>query len=371
MAIPIFILSIMLEAAWCHYKKKKLYRLNDAVNDLSCGIFEQIVNIFTKGFIFYNFYAVSKALALTHWSQTSWIAFLITFLLGDLAYYWYHRCAHRVKAIWATHIVHHQSEEYNLAVALRQGAFSNFFSSLFYIPLAILGADPVHFAIGHSLNLIYQFFIHTQLINRCPALIEMVMNTPSHHRVHHGKNKQYIDKNYAGVFIIWDRLFGSFEEEKEEVQYGITTPLRSFNPIWANLHYWVEISQMASATKGVLNKIWILISPPDYLPEGYVHSKEEPTLQKQDVKSHDPQISGRDQIYVFLNGLLILVGTFIYLGIQPSLGIIWTASFAVILVVSLWSLSTLVDRKSYAWKIEKLRIAALAVIFPIYTGMVI
>ena len=173
-----------------------------------------------------------------------WVA-AIGLLFGvDFCFYWFHRIAHEYAAPWATHVVHHQSEEYNLAVALRQSAFEGCFAWVFYLPLAVIGFPPIWYVSMKAINLLYQFWIHTEAIDRLGPL-EWVMNTPSHHRVHHARNPKYLDKNYAGMFIIWDRMFGTFQPEEEQPVYGITKPLQSWNPLWANLAAWVELFEDA------------------------------------------------------------------------------------------------------------------------------
>ena len=151
------------------------------------------------------------------------------FLGVDCAYYWFHRIAHEYNAPWAGHVVHHSSEDYNLAVALRQGTFQGLFSWVFYLPLALLGFPPAWFAAMTSFDLLYQFWIHTRAIGKLGPL-EWVLNTPSHHRVHHARNPKYLDKNYAGTLIIWDRMFGTFQAEEEEPVYGLTKPLEQLEP---------------------------------------------------------------------------------------------------------------------------------------------
>ena len=164
------------------------------------------------------------------------------------------------------HIVHHQSEEYNLAVALRQGAFQPLFSWLFYLPLAALGFPPLVFLTCSSLNTLYQFWIHTRAIGKLGPF-EWVFNTPSHHRVHHGCDDKYLDKNYAGTLIVWDSLFGSFQEEEEEPTYGITKPLKSWNPLWANVHFYSDLVATGRQAPNLAEKIKLWLAPPGYRPD--------------------------------------------------------------------------------------------------------
>jgi sterol desaturase/sphingolipid hydroxylase (fatty acid hydroxylase superfamily) len=170
-----------------------------------------------------------------------WWAWLILLFVDDFAYYWFHRISHEIRFFWNFHVVHHSSNQYNLSVAVRQSWFSGIAHWVFYLPIAFLGFPLWAFVTMHGLNLIYQFWIHTKIVRKLPDFFEFVLNTPSHHRVHHGVNDLYLDKNYAGIFIFWDRMFGTFVEENEEVRYGIITPLTSYNPLWINSHGWAEM----------------------------------------------------------------------------------------------------------------------------------
>ncbi len=226
-----------------------VYRLHDSLTDLSCGITEQIVGLFLKGLLFLGYlgtyaYATRSGINLVDVEAilpaASGLAAIVLFLGVDCAYYWFHRVAHEYNAPWAGHVVHHSSEDYNLAVALRQGTFQGLFSWVFYLPLALIGFPPAWFAAVSSFDTLYQFWIHTRLIGKLGPL-EWVFNTPSHHRVHHARNPKYLDRNYAGTLIIWDRMFGTFQAEEEEPVYGLVKPLNSWNPLWANLHVWGEL----------------------------------------------------------------------------------------------------------------------------------
>jgi sterol desaturase/sphingolipid hydroxylase (fatty acid hydroxylase superfamily) len=169
-------------------------------------------------------------------------AWALLVLLDDLCYYWFHRVHHESRFFWAAHVTHHSSQRYNLSTALRQ-SWIPLTSIPFYLPIFLLGFSPVQWAFVHGLNLVYQFWIHTEAIDRLPRPIELVFNTPRHHRVHHGSNPQYLDKNYAGILIVWDRLFGTFEPEVERVRYGLTKNIDSYNPIWVAYHEVVAITR--------------------------------------------------------------------------------------------------------------------------------
>jgi len=239
LSIPIFFILIAAEFGWGLAKRENPYRLNDTFANIGCGIGQQVTGLFFKGVIFSAYIYLYLHFRWFTIPSTP-LNMLFLFLGVDFFYYWFHRLSHEVNWIWATHIVHHQSEEYNLSVALRQSWFQGLISWVFYIPLALVGFDPTSLVLVAAFNTLYQFWIHTKFIKNLGPL-EWILNTPSHHRVHHGSNPQYIDKNHAGTLIIWDRLFGTFQAEEEEVVYGITTPLNSWNPIYANFHYWGDL----------------------------------------------------------------------------------------------------------------------------------
>ncbi len=264
LSVPVFFILIGLELAWSWYKNLKLYRLSDAISNISCGIGQQISGIVFKSAIFFGYFWLFENARLFT-IPSNWFWWIVLFIGVDFCYYWFHRMGHEVNSIWATHVVHHQSEDYNLSVALRQSWFQSFFSSLFYLPLAILGFDPLITITVIAVNTLYQFWIHTELIKQM-GWFEYVFNTPSHHRVHHGSNPKYIDKNHGGTLIIWDRIFGTFQKEEEKVVYGITTPLNSWNPLWANLHYWREIFETANQAERFSDKLKVFIALPGWKP---------------------------------------------------------------------------------------------------------
>lgn len=214
--------------------------MGDAFANIGCGVVEQLTGLFVKVFTIALYSYVYQEFRLFT-LPTSWPWLVLLFIGIDFAYYWAHRMSHEVNLFWIGHVVHHQSEDYNLSVALRQGALQKIFTSPFFLPLAVLGFSDEWFLFLSAFNTLYQFWIHTEWINKLPTWFEFLFNTPSHHRVHHGRNAQYIDKNHGGTLIIWDRLFGTFEPEGEKVQYGVTLPVRSWNPLWA---HWLPVRDL-------------------------------------------------------------------------------------------------------------------------------
>lgn len=198
--------------------------------------------------------------------ERNWLYWTALFFLVDLGYYWAHRMSHEINLFWGGHVVHHQSEEYNLSVALRQSSFQVVWTFFFYLPLAFAGFETTDFLLMSAFNTLYQFWIHTETINRM-GWFELVFNTPSHHRVHHGRDPKYIDKNHAGTLIIWDKMFGTFQEEEERPTYGITKPINSWNGVWANFSHYATMAHELKSIRSWSDKFRYLFNKPGWLPE--------------------------------------------------------------------------------------------------------
>jgi hypothetical protein len=282
----------------------------------------------------------------------------------DFLYYWFHRFSHEVNAGWAAHVVHHQSEEYNLAVALRQGAFQPAVSWVFYLPLAVLGFPPAMFLAVSSFDTLYQFWIHTRLVGRLGPL-EWVLNTPSHHRVHHGRNPRYIDRNHGGTLIVWDRLFGTFAREEDEPVYGITKPLASFNPLWANVHYWAEMWDVARRARRPLDRLRVLWMRPGWRPSDLGGPVGPTEVDRASYLKFDVPLAGAVKLYVLGQFAAVLVATTLYLRQSEGLVPVIRVAGAVGVVWSLSSLGGLLDRRRWAVPLEAARLAGLAVAVPL------
>lgn len=217
LSIPVFFVLIGIELLVERFTQQKLYRLPDAISNISCGITSQLSGLFLKIFGIGVYQFLFEKFAFFTMDNTTWWYWVALFLLVDFAYYWAHRMSHEVNLFWGGHVVHHQSEEYNLSVALRQSSLQVVWTFAFNLPIALLGFQPLDFVLVAAFNTLYQFWIHTETIGKLPRWIEFIFNTPSHHRVHHGRNPKYIDKNHAGSLIIWDRIFGTFQQEEEKL----------------------------------------------------------------------------------------------------------------------------------------------------------
>ncbi|SBT66477.1 Sterol desaturase/sphingolipid hydroxylase, fatty acid hydroxylase superfamily [Micromonospora sediminicola] len=241
-AVPAFLLLIIIEAVSYRFlpdDEERGYELRDTTTSLSMGLGSQIIG-FPWKLLTVGVFAALWTVAPVHLSPGDWWTWVILFFADDLAYYWFHRSHHEVRVLWASHVVHHSSVYYNLSTALRQ-SWTPMTSLPFWLALALLGIPPWMILLQQSVSLLYQFFLHTERINVLPRPIEWIFNTPSHHRVHHGSNTEYLDRNYGGILIIWDRLFGTFEPERATARYGLTKNIGTYNPLRVATHEFAAI----------------------------------------------------------------------------------------------------------------------------------
>ena len=357
-SIPLFFILIGIEIVAARVLERRVYRFADSFADLGCGMIEQLLGVLVKSALFAAYLVLYAKARVFDLPENSWAVFALCFLGVDFLYYWFHRLSHEIGAFWAAHSVHHQSEEYNLSVALRQGAFQGFISWVFYLPLAVLGFAPATFLTCSALNTLYQFWIHTRLIGKLGPL-EWILNTPSHHRVHHGRNPRYIDRNHAGSLIIWDRMFGTFVPETEEPVYGVVKPLQSTNPLWANFAGWVDLWSVARRARAFSDRLRPFIEAPGWRPAEQGGPVRPPEVSRPGDEPRDTPTPGGLAAYVFVNFVLLLVVTAAALGRASALG---TATFGVLALVvagSLVVLSALLERKPWARPAEGGRVLAV------------
>lgn len=354
-SIPGFILFILLEAWVARRRGLQVFHLPVALSDIGCGITSQLFNLLTFGL---GVAAYAAVYAWRGWDldPTSGWTWLLGMLGVDFLYYWWHRASHEVNVLWAAHVVHHQSEDYNLAVALRQAFLTNLTMIPFYLPLALLGLPPAVYVAAKGLNALYQFWIHTELIRRLGPL-ERVLNTPSHHRVHHAVNPQYLDRNYAGILITWDRLFGSFEPERERPVYGITKPLRSLNPLWANVHYYLDIAALVATATRWQDRLYAAFAHPGWRPgrgdEAPLASDE---LSARAAHPYDVRASRGLRLYILGQAVLGVPLTMYLLiegeGFAPAMLLLG----ALLIGLGAVTWAGLFERKTWAWPVELLRV---------------
>lgn len=301
LAVPFFFVLIAVELAADRLRGQRNFTLADSVNSLSTGVLSTSTGLLTKGVGLVTYALAWEHLALYRLPEHAWWVWLLAFVLYDLCYYWLHRLGHERNVLWAAHSVHHQSEEYNLTTALRQTSSGFIFSWIFYLPLALLGVPPLVFITVASLNLLYQFWVHTRHIPKL-GWLEWVLITPSNHRVHHAQNPVYLDRNYGGVFILWDRLFGTFKEEDpaEPVIFGVTTPLASWNPLWANLQFYAQLWNDARRAGSWKDKLRIWFMPTGWRPADVAARYPQAKQDLAQFRKFEIALGRAQQVYIVL-----------------------------------------------------------------------
>jgi alkylglycerol monooxygenase len=353
-AIPFFILAMLVEFVYGKLAKRQTYRLADTVNSLQLGTLSRLMDVLRLGFSAVVFGTLVGWLGIARWSMDSAWQWVVAFVAYDFFYYWKHRYGHEWRIMWASHIAHHQSEEFNLSTALRQTG-TDYIGFVFYIPLYLAGVPAAAMITVGSLNLIYQFWVHTEHIRRLGPL-EWILVTPSNHRVHHARNAEYIDRNYGGVFIVWDRIFGTFQDERADVPcvYGITTALKSWNPLWANLHFWSDTAKLAWRTRSWGDKLRIWFKPPGWYPADLAASKKiDPNYQ---ANKFDPPASRYTRAYTFAQYWVLTFAALWMLQVEKTLPRAFVLLMFGLMCFSLFVQGAALEGREYARRLEWVRV---------------
>jgi sterol desaturase/sphingolipid hydroxylase (fatty acid hydroxylase superfamily) len=367
-AVPFFLAALFLELAVDRLKQTGYYRSNDAINSLSAGILSESTGYFTKLVQYTIWGFVLGKLALFEW-QRSWfdaslqgvLLWVLAAVLWDFCYYWNHRLGHEISILWAAHAVHHQSEEYNLSTALRQTSSSFIFSWIFYVPLFLIGIPADVLITVAAANLIYQFWVHTRFVNRL-GVLDRIFVTPSNHRVHHAQNERYIDKNYGGIFILWDRMFGTFVEESDDepVIFGVRKPLANWNPFWANFQVYNYLLFDARKARRWQDKIAVWFRRTGWRPADVEAAYPKDAVDLDSFQKYDPQLSSTRRRYVVAQFLVVVA---LALSIADAFA---TQGAQVILVpclllwANLYTLGLLNEGRPYATQFELVRLFLIA-----------
>jgi len=269
-AIPFFAIFMLLELYITNRQKINTYEIKDSFTSIVMGLGNVFIGLVSKGFVLLAFYFVYENFRLFT-IPIAWWSFVLIFFADDISYYWFHRISHECRLFWASHVVHHSSKHYNLSTALRQTWSGNFYTFIFWLWLPILGFHPAMILLQMSVSLLYQFWIHTETIKKLPKWFEAVFNTPSHHRVHHGSNPIYLDRNHVGILIIWDKLFGTFQAEldEEKVVYSLVENINTFNPVKvAYLEWYHMLKDVFTSKTSLLNKLKYFIKSPGWKHDG-------------------------------------------------------------------------------------------------------
>jgi alkylglycerol monooxygenase len=358
LSIPIFFLLIGIELAVERFSNRKLYRLPDAIANLSCGITSQLSGLFLR-ILAIGVYEIIYSNFALFTLKANWVYWVVLFLLVDLAYYWAHRMSHEINLFWGGHVVHHQSEDYNLSVALRQSSFQVVWTFAFSLPMAFLGFETYHFALISAFNTLYQFWIHTETINKM-GWFEYVFNTPSHHRVHHGRDPKYIDKNHAGTLIIWDKMFGTFQQEEERPTYGITKPINSWNAVWANFSHYSMMAGELKMIPGWSDKLKYLFKKPGWLPESLGGYRSAPVIDRNLYKKYDTPAPVLVNYYVLAQYIICLVVTAAFLFNQGQFSLTQKAGVAVLISWWVVNCGVLFEKRAWIWLAEYIRLVVFS-----------
>jgi alkylglycerol monooxygenase len=358
LAIPAFFLLMAIE--WFAYRRRPAadddYFFDDTLANLSCGAGQQVLGALLAALVLGGYESVRATVGLFDLpADAPWV--WVGALLGvDFLYYWFHRASHRVNFLWAAHVVHHQSEHYNLAVALRQSWVQQVFSFFFYLPLAVIGVPTAVFFLAVAVDTLYQFWIHTRLVDRIGPL-EAVLNTPSHHRVHHGVDGPYLDRNHAGLLITWDKLFGTFEPEGAAPRYGTVKPLRSANAIWANVEPWVDLWRRARAMRRLGDRVRVFFAPPEWraADEG---PPAGPLRTDAGYARYRVEAGRGRQLYVTVQGLLLLGAVLWLLGGGATGAPLLRGLAAGLILASFGVLGGVLEARPWARVAEPLRVGA-------------
>jgi len=338
LATPVFLLLIGIEFLVGRWRGRNTYRLNDALNSIGLGVMSQIVGVFSALLTVAIYVFAFEHASLWQLSVREPWVWVVGLVFYDLCYYWVHRFGHTMALMWAAHVVHHQSEDYNLSTALRQTSSGWLVSWIFYLPMAVLGFPPLVFGVVALVDLLYQYWVHTQQIGKL-GWFDRWFCAPSNHRVHHAVNDKYLDKNYGGIFIVWDRLFGSFieEDDAEPCVYGTRGPLRSWNPLWANLHNYVDMAKDSWRARSLADKLRVWFKHPGWRPADVAQRWPKPAFDLARVERFDPPMSRAAQVLAVALFIVVLNATTLFLWFAHRMTLAEQVAAAAAILVALWA----------------------------------
>ena len=342
LATPVFLLAIAVEWIVGVRRGRNPYRVADALSSIGLGIMSQLAGVFSKLFAIGLYTVAYEHVALARLPLDAWWVWLGALLVYDLCYYWHHRLGHTVAVLWAAHVVHHQSEDYNLSTALRQTSTGWIAGWLFYLPMAIAGVPPLVFGTVALIDLLYQFWVHTELVGRL-GWFDRWFCAPSNHRVHHAVNDRYLDRNYGGILIVWDRLFGTFqpEDDADPCRYGTRAPLRSWNPLRANLQTYAHLLRDARRTRRWADKLRVFFKHPGWRPADVSARWPQAPFELAALERYDPGLTRARAALALALFVALLLATMVLLWNEHRLGIAQQSSAAVAIVVGLWLVGVL------------------------------
>ncbi|MEJ8837832.1 lysoplasmalogenase family protein [Ramlibacter sp. AN1133] len=361
LATPVFFLAIAVEYAWGRARGRDTYRLNDAINSISLGMLSEATGALLAVFRIGIYTALAGHIAL--WRDDAfWLSpagWLLALLFYDFCYYWQHRTGHRVGLFWAAHVVHHQSQEYNLSTALRQPSTYAFLNWMFYIPLALAGVPPLVFAVVALVDLLYQFWVHTEHVGRL-GWFDRWFCSPSNHRVHHAVNDGYLDRNYGGILIVWDRLFGTFREEGERCVYGTRAPLQSWDPLWSNLEVYWALAHDSWHARSWADKLRVWFKPPGWRPADVAERFPRPAFALERVARFHPPMGKGVAWFAGVQFAVILWGVALFLWNADQMPLARAGMWLAAVTAALWAVGAVMQGRISVLEVLLVEAAALA-----------
>jgi alkylglycerol monooxygenase len=361
LATPVFLLLIAIEFAWGWARKRNTYRLNDAINSIGLGMLSQISAVFTRVFRIGIYAAAYGSVAV--WRNeafwTSWYGWLVALLFYDFCYYWLHRAGHESAIFWAAHVVHHQSQDYNLSTALRQTSSGALLGWIFYLPMAVAGVPPLVFGVVTLVDLLYQFWVHTEHVPKL-GWFDRWFCSPSNHRVHHAVNDGYVDRNYGGILIIWDRLFGSFREEDQRCIYGTRSPLNSWDPLWSNAEVYWSLAKDSWHARNALDKLRVWFKPPGWRPADVASRFPRAAFEMEKLQRFHPPVSRAVAWFGAIQFLVLLQGVALFLWHTERTPLSQSAVWFAVLASGLWAVGAVMQGRLSILQALLIEAAALA-----------
>ncbi|WP_249219421.1 sterol desaturase family protein [Chitinophaga sp. HK235] len=353
LAVPLFLTFMGLEYLVAQKKGKRYFKFNDTVANISVGIAERLLDTFTVGLFYFVYDYLYRRYALfdIKASVLLWVALLVC---TDFIWYWYHRLAHEVTVLWCAHVVHHQSEEFNYTVSARITVFQAFIRTGFWAILPVIGFPPAMITSMLLVHGLYPFFIHTRTIGKL-GILEYILVTPSHHRVHHASNPKYLDKNYGDVFIIWDKLFGTFQKEEEEPVYGLTKPLESNSFLWQHFHFILEMLYSVRAARGWRNRLRVIFGKPDNVDPAARTVLEENFLLRNRSITETPKLNN----YVVWQMATTLTLLFVFLLLEYYAPVFIQVCVTLLILLTLINCGAILEQKRWVFYLEYARYAVL------------
>ncbi|MES2104937.1 MAG: sterol desaturase family protein [Pseudomonadota bacterium] len=359
---PVFFILIGAEFAYGWFRQRNTYRLNDALSSLSQGLISQLMALVTQLFQIGLYALVFDAVALFPHAPLweTWYGWVFAVVMFDFCDYWLHRMGHECAVMWAAHTVHHQSQDFNFSTALRQESAVAFIGWIFYLPMALVGVPPEQFAIAGLIVLLYQFWIHTEHVGKL-GWFDRVFSSPSNHRVHHAVNDQYVDKNYGGMLVVWDRLFGTFAEEKEPCIYGTRTPLRSWDPVWAIVAEYWTLLQLSWQTRRWQDKLLVWFKPPGWRPADILaHSPAAAFDLEQASRIYNPPLMRKAAYVAIAQFVFLMTASAAYLWYAEDFSYAGSLLLSGTIVAGFWALGAYLQGRVSAIYVLLIDLAGLA-----------